>query len=102
MGRWLKLSGSEYASGHAGSSKRTRKITANKSGLGKDSQDGGEDGFEMASSSRHGYGVNTKFHHHATIRTGPSPTSSEERIIAWSPKEKGGGGVLKTTEVSVS
>lgn len=98
VGHWLKLSGTtqdHYGSGQRGSSKRSRGLPSNKSG--KD--DGGGGGFEMMDSPV----SNGRFHHQTMIRTGKSPSSSEERIIGWNAQDMNTtNGVLKTTEVRFS
>jgi hypothetical protein len=103
VGRWLKLSGSEYPSGgYRNGSRKYGLSSGGKSVKGQSSRsDGGEDGFEMSPSAAQGYKSN-KNAHHATVKSGPSPTSSEERIISsnWNGEEK--NRVMKTTEISVS
>lgn len=103
VGRWLKLSGSEYPSGgyRNGSRKYALSSGEAKSGKGgQSSRSDGEHGFEMSQSVAQGY--KTKTSHLATVKSRPSPTSSEERIMGnnWNRDEK--QGVMKTTEITVS
>lgn len=102
VGRWLKLSGSDYASGgyHNNSKKYALSSGEAKSGKGLSSRSDAEHGFEM--SPPVGQGYKNKTSHLATVKSGPSPTSSEERIIGnnWNREEK--HGVMKTTEITVS
>lgn len=102
VGRWLKLSGSDYASGGYRNNSKKYALSSGeaKSGKGLSSRSDAEHGFEMSPSVAQGY--KNKNSHLATVKSGPSPTSSEERIIGnnWNRDEK--HGVMKTTEITVS
>ncbi|KAK1756413.1 hypothetical protein QBC47DRAFT_185774 [Echria macrotheca] len=104
VGHWLKLSSTSreyYGSsqrGQTSGSKRSRGMLSNRSHKleHKSVDDGGEGGYEMGPSPRHGF----PYTHRTTVRSGKSPGSSEERIIGFHGDIK--DGVLKTTEVFVS